>query len=166
MESTHGPGSRPFLLVVLAAVLSCLSFTPTNRAGAESVFSNDEAGVTVLNSNTVRCPLRQGETIFIVSSQGETMLDRLIVVNDNGARGELNIAVSNHKLPAASERWKPVEGSIQFSHKRVLNVSLVGVEAKYAKLVFHIGDKKSATITRVWPVPALTSTIPFSSLHD
>ena len=103
--------------------------------------------------------MREGETTFIVSSRDDSMLDRLIVVNENAAaRGELKIAVSNDKLPAASEKWRAVEGSIQFSHKRLLNVSLVGVEAKYAKLVFHIRDETSR-ISRILAVPAHTSLV-------
>jgi hypothetical protein len=162
MESSSSPPLRPnrcFLFVALAAILSCSSFTTSKRAGAESSSSKDQGGVIILNGNTIRCPLREGETTFIVSSRDDSMLDRLIVVNENAAaHGELKIAVSNDKLPAASEKWRAVEGSIQFSHKRLLNVSLVGVEAKYAKLVFHVRDGKSRT-SRVVALPALTSII-------
>jgi len=162
MEATLFPFRRPnrcFLFVALAAILSCSSFTTTNRAGAESSSSKDAADVIILNGNTIRCPLREGETTFIVSSRDDSMLDRLIVVNENAAaHGELKIALSNDKLPAASEKWRAVEGSIQFSHKRLLNVSLVGVEAKYAKLVFHIRDETSR-ISRILAVPARASII-------
>jgi hypothetical protein len=162
MESTPFPfrrWNRCFLFVVLMTILSCSSFIAPDRAGAESSSSKNAGGVIILNSNTIRCPLRKGETTFIVSSRDDSTLDRLIVVNENAsARGELRIAVSNDKLPAASEKWRAVEGSIQFSHKRLLKVSLVGVEAKYAKLVFHIRGETSG-ISRVLTVPALTSLI-------
>lgn len=60
-------------------------------------------------------------------------------MNENAsARGELKIAVSNYQLPATSPKWVEVDGRIPFTNKRLFNVSLVGVEARYVKLSFNV----------------------------
>ncbi len=68
-----------------------------------------------------------------------TLLDRLSFINENGnAQGELRIAVSNYRLPADSPKWNAVDGSIRFAHKRLFNLSMLGVEAKFVRLSFHV----------------------------
>ncbi len=67
------------------------------------------------------------------------MLDRFTFVNENAAaKGEMKIAVSNYQLPATSGNWTEVNGSVAFASKRLFNLSLVGVEAKYVKLSFKV----------------------------
>jgi hypothetical protein len=41
-------------------------------------------------------------------------------------------------LPASSPRWTEVDGSISFSRKRLFNLSMLGVEARYVKLSFQV----------------------------
>src|SRR4029077_16177797 len=63
-------------------------------------------------------------------------------VNENAAaRGDLKIAVSNYRLPAKSAKWTEVEGVIPFARKRLFNLSLLGVEAKYVRLSFHVENE-------------------------
>jgi len=50
----------------------------------------------------------------------------------------MKIAVSNYRLPADSPKWTEVSGKTPFTHKRLFNLSMVGVEARYVKLSFHI----------------------------
>ena len=50
----------------------------------------------------------------------------------------MRIAVSNSRLPANSPKWIEVSGKTAFRHKRRFNLSMVGVEARYVKLSFHI----------------------------
>jgi len=60
-------------------------------------------------------------------------------VNENAAAaGELRISVSNYQLPAASPKWVEVDGSVTFSRKRLFNLSMVGVEARYVRLSFNV----------------------------
>jgi hypothetical protein len=71
--------------------------------------------------------------------------DRFTFINENsGACGKLEIAISGARLPADSPKWKEVEGSIQFSHKRLFNVSILGVETKFVRLTFHVESKDRA----------------------
>jgi hypothetical protein len=67
------------------------------------------------------------------------LVDRFTFLNENGAaRGELKIAVSNYQLAATSPKWTEVDGGVPITDKRVFNVSMVGVEARYVRLSFNI----------------------------
>jgi hypothetical protein len=102
-----------------------------------------------LNSDgTIHCPLRAGETVFIIAVPSPGMLGRLKFVNENsGASGELKIAVSNSRLPADSPEWTAVEGAVPFVHKRLFKLSMLGVEARYVRLLFRVD--KPGTINGV-----------------
>ena len=92
-----------------------------------------------MDNNTVSCSLPEGDTTFIISLMRSSPLDRFTLINENlAARGELRIAVSNEKLSADSDKWTPVDGAVSFKRKRLFNVSLLGVEAKYIRLTFHV----------------------------
>ena len=91
------------------------------------------------NDDAISCPLKEGDSTFVIALPKSTLLDRLTFVNENGsAQGELRIAVSNYRLPAESPKWNAVDGSVHFAHKRLFNLSLLGVEAKYVRLSFHV----------------------------
>ena len=97
------------------------------------------APATVKADDTISCPLREGETVFIIAFPKIALLDRLTFVNENAsACGELNIAVSNYRLPANSPSWTAVDGAIPFARKRLFNLSMLGVEARYVKLSFRV----------------------------
>jgi hypothetical protein len=89
------------------------------------------------------------------------LLDRVILVNENmSARGELRIAVSNDKLSPSSKKWIPVEGSIPFHCKRLFNLSLVGVEAKYVKLTFRVKHEQAiAALANNWPLSEVATQV-------
>ena len=85
------------------------------------------------------CPLQEGETTFIISFPKTSLLDRFTFINENAAaQGEMRIAVSNYRLPADSPEWTDVAGKTEFTSKRLFNLSMVGVEARYVKLSFHV----------------------------
>lgn len=137
---------RHIVLVGWVYLLSSLVFIATHRARALSPNTERADDAILLTDSIVRCPLREGETTFIISARNDSTLERLIVINENArARGELKIAVSADKLSASSEKWRPVEGSIRFDHKRLFNVSLLGIQARYVKLVFQIERAMSET---------------------
>ena len=101
--------------------------------------SQAEKNILTLDNDTVSCSLPEGDTTFIISLVRSSPLDRFTVINENlAARGELRIAVSNEKLSADSDKWTPVDGAVSFKRKRLFNVSMLGVEAKYIRLTFHV----------------------------
>jgi hypothetical protein len=93
----------------------------------------------IMDDDTISCPLQGGQTTFVITLPNASLLDRFTFVNENAAaRGELKIAVSNYRLPANSSKWTEVEGVIPFARKRLFNLSMLGVEAKYVRLSFHV----------------------------
>ena len=83
--------------------------------------------------------LPRGATSFVIRLPGPAKDRSLYFVNQNAAaQGQLLIAVSNQALLVDSPLWSAVEGAIRFRHKRLFAVSLVGVEAKYVRLTFHV----------------------------
>ncbi len=100
------------------------------------------------DEDTISCALQEGETTFIIPLPKVAVLDRFIFINRNAsACGEFNIAISNSRLPARSPKWIQVDGIIPFAHKRLFNLSLLGIEANYVKLSFHV--EKAGRTTRL-----------------
>lgn len=97
------------------------------------------ASALMMDDDTLSCPLQEGETTFIISFPKTSLLDRFTFVNENaGAQGDMRIAVSSYRLPADSAKWIEVSGKTEFTSKRLFNLSMVGVEARYVKLSFHV----------------------------
>jgi hypothetical protein len=129
------------------AQIECV--TPDGRPGQVSRLPAPDPGATalIMDDDTVTCLLQEGETNFVIELPQTTLLDRFTFLNENAAaRGELRIAVSNHRLPTNSPEWTEVEGIIPFAHKRLFGVSLLGIEAKFVRLSFHV-EKESRVAT-------------------
>ena len=112
---------------------------PDGQYAPVALESQAEKNILALDNDTVSCSLPEGDTTFIISLVRSSPLDRFTLINENlAARGELRIAVSNEKLLADSDKWTPVDGAVSFKRKRLFNVSMLGVEAKYIRLTFHV----------------------------
>lgn len=127
--------------------------TPDGRVIAVPTATNvkKETPALLTDEETLSCRLQEGETTFVIKLPAVPMSDRFTFVNENAAAaGELKIAVSKDELPAASAQWIDVGGHIAFNHKRLFNVSTVGVDARYLKLSFNVakGDRLAATSGR------------------
>ncbi len=137
---------RPWRVIVLllATTSSAVWWTPTVSATSDDTrnaaqMSQTEKNILSLDNGTVSCSLPEGDTTFIISLVRSSPLDRFTFINKNTtARGELRIAVSNEKLSADSDKWTPVDGATSFKRKRLFSVSVLGVEAKYVRLTFHV----------------------------
>jgi len=111
--------------------------------------SQAEENILTLDNDTVSCSLPEGDTTFIISLVRSSPLDRFTLINENlTAQGELRIAVSTEKLSADSDKWTPVDGAVSFKRKRLFNVSMLGVEAKYVRLTFHVEREHDMTALR------------------
>jgi hypothetical protein len=109
--------------------------TPISAASTRGI----NAGALIMDDSTISHPLPEGESNFVITLPKTALLDRFTFVNENAAaRGEVRVSVSNYRLPANSPKWTQVERIIQFSHKRLVDVSLPGVEAKFVKLSFRV----------------------------
>jgi hypothetical protein len=106
---------------------------------APSTTENSSVKALILDDDTLSYPLAQGETTFILTFPRTSSLDRFTFVNENAsAAGEMKVSVSNYRLPAHSPKWIEVNGSTAFTGKRLVNLSLLGVEARYVKLSFQV----------------------------
>jgi hypothetical protein len=121
------------------ARIDCI--TPDGRLSAvpSAGEKDSRAAALIKEDDTLSCPLQEGETTFIISFPKASLLDRFTFINENAAvRGEMKIAVSKDQLPADSPKWTDVSGKTEFISKRLFNLSLLGVEARYVKLSFHV----------------------------
>jgi len=115
--------------------------TPDGRVVAVPTVTspNQDSDALLSDNETLSCTLQEGRTTFVIKLPATSQRDRVTFVNENAAAaGELKISVSNDQLPATSPKWVEVGGNISFSHKRLFNVSMVGVEARYMKLSFDV----------------------------
>ena len=121
------------------AKIQCL--LPDGRAATVANADDADKGATalIMEDSTLSVPLQEGQTTFIITLPATSLVDRFSFVNENAtARGKLKIAVSNYQLPATSPKWVEVDGDIPFTNKRLFNVSMMGVEARYVKLSFNV----------------------------
>jgi hypothetical protein len=126
------------------ARVDCL--TPDGRLVAVPTVSekNSRGAALIMDDDTLSCPLQEGETTFIISFPNTSSLDCFTFVNENAeVKGEMRIAVSNYRLPANSPEWIEVSGKTAFTNKRLFNLSMVGVEARYVKISFHVEKRDS-----------------------
>lgn len=112
---------------------------PDGQSAPVALQGQVERNILTLDNGTVSCSPQEGDTTYIISLVRSSPLDRFTLINENlAARGELRIAVSNEKLSADSNKWTSVDGAVSFKRKRLFNVSMLGVEAKYIRLTFHV----------------------------
>jgi hypothetical protein len=118
------------------AHIECVS--SGGRAAAAPIVGKHPAAL-VWDDYTLSCPLPKGDTTFIITLPKITLLDRFAFINENAAaRGEFQLTVSNYRLSPNDSRWIPVEGTKRLTGNRDFNLSILGVEARYVKLSFHI----------------------------
>ena len=113
---------------------------PNGRVAAlpSSAQKDSSPAALVMDDDTLSYPLEEGDTTFVLTFPRTSLLDRFTFVNENvAAEGELQISVSNYRLPAQSSKWTVVNDNTSFTGKRLFNISLLGVEARYVKLSFH-----------------------------
>jgi len=155
--------SSKHIASILTLILAIAAFTtfarPIARASNEgqriSAASKGriDTKFLVMDRDTVSSPLTEGDTTFIIFLARSSTLDRFTFINENKpARGQLRIAVANEKLSVDSDKWTSVDGAVSFKRKRLFNVSMLGVEARYVRLAFHIEHEEN--VDRVSPSEA------------
>jgi hypothetical protein len=124
------------------ARLNCGATIDLVGAGGKIVtVTNKETGpgALLLDDDTLNYSLPEGDTTLLLSFPRTSALDRFTFVNENAAAaGEVKIAVSNYRLPAQSTKWNEVNTSLTFTGKRLIDLSMLGTEARYVKLSFHV----------------------------
>ena len=143
--------SAEFNLATLNSSAQIECTTPDGRVELLRPNEPSVASAALLQDQMLRCPLQEGVTTFVIKLPTTTLLDRFTFVNENAAAaGELKISVSNYQLPASSPKWVDVDGSVTFSRKRLFNLSMLGVEARYVKLAFNVNSAGQVTGLRLF----------------
>jgi hypothetical protein len=148
----------------LGTQIECI--TPDGRLSAISRGHIVDPGsaASIVDESTVSCPLREGDTTFVIALPRNAVRDRLTFINENAAAcGELKIAVADSRLAVDSPKWMEVDGIIPFSHKRLFNLSMLGVETKFVRLTFHVESAHEDRADR--NVAGLQNTFRFSALE-
>jgi hypothetical protein len=91
-----------------------------------------------LGDKPLHYSLPEGETTLIIQIPKASLLDHFTFISEETVRGALKIAVANSRLSATDPNWNAVSGDIAFAHKRLFNLSMVGVDAQYVKLSFRV----------------------------
>lgn len=105
-----------------------------------------------VDSETISCVLKEGETTFIIELPKNASRDRLTFLNENAAAcGELRIAVSDSPLPVDSSKWIEVDGIVPFAHKRLFKLSILGVETKFVRLSFRVDGQNEKSVSIFQP---------------
>jgi hypothetical protein len=135
----EGNATKSLARMHCGAKIDCI--TPDGRLSVvpSAGEKDSRTAALIMEDDTLSCPLQEGETTFIISFPKTSLLDRFTFINENAAvRGEMKIAVSNDQLAADSPKWTDVSGKTEFISKRLFNLSMVGVEARYVKLSFQV----------------------------
>lgn len=138
-DQALGNSAKNLARMNCGAKIECI--TPDGREGTVATANeqNQSAAALIMADDTLSCPLKEGETTFIITLPTTSLVDRFTFLNENAAaRGQMSIAVSNYQLPATSTKWNEVDGRIPFANKRQFDFSIVGVEARFVKFTFRV----------------------------
>ncbi|MEY2539072.1 MAG: hypothetical protein QOG67_2812 [Verrucomicrobiota bacterium] len=98
----------------------------------------------LLDDQTLNCRLSRGDNTFVLTLPRISLLNRFSFINEQAtASGSVEIFVSNYRLSPNDSRWQTTNQNVSFSGRRFVNVSLVGIEAKYIRILFHV-EKEGA----------------------
>jgi hypothetical protein len=101
--------------------------------------NSDNPAALVLDDNTLSCPLPVGDSTFIITLSRIAVLQRFAFINQNAsAQGEFELAVSNYRLGSHDPKWVSVQSGAAFTGKRLVTLPVLGMEARYVKLTFHV----------------------------
>jgi hypothetical protein len=135
----HGRGLQEIVGGLALIFIMAQSIPAADVRSSDASVAKAKAASALTDHKTLRCSLQEGETTFIFPVPTASMLDGFKFVNENPAvRGELQIAFADSSLPANDPKWNAVSGKIAFANKRLFNLSMLGVNAKYVKLSFRV----------------------------
>ena len=128
-------------------------------------FARDDAPlaprVLTVHGTKTNYALPRGASSFVIRLRDRAAGDLVFVNEHAAAEGELSIAVSNKSLAADSPHWSAVEGKIRFRNKRLVTVSLLGVDAKFVRVKFQVdgprAEKTAGDRTRPYKLARIAS---------
>ncbi len=137
-----------FLALILAVSIQSVSANGPALQVVASTGPEAAPATVIVKDSSLQSPLQEGVNTFVIKLSSATLLDGVTFVNETAtATGHLQISVSDELLPASSKDWVQVDGAIPFHGKRLFNLSMVGVNARYLKLSFRVD--KAGQIARL-----------------
>ncbi len=110
----------------------------------------------VLDDDTLSCPLAVGENTFVITLPRISVLQRFAFIDRNSAaQGEFELATSNYRLGSSDSSWKTVVRPTSFGKESVINMPMLGVEAHYVRLTFHIKKEGHLSALSLYGTPTL-----------
>jgi len=107
------------------------------QLSSKSEDTNTAEAALLCDDPTVGYVLPKGSTTLLVSFPKIENLDSISFLN-HGTKGDVNIAISNAKLPADSPQWRNV--SQQTLTSDAVKAKIGPTEAKYVRLAFNVAE--------------------------
>jgi hypothetical protein len=101
---------------------------------------------------TIGYALPNGSTTLLISLSKIENVDNVAFLN-NGAKGELTVAISSAKLPGSNAHWRQV--SREELTPDVVKAKIGPSEAKYLKLIFNVTEPGRIAELGVYSTPAV-----------
>lgn len=132
----------------------------TFAGGADN---SSDPSTLLLDDNTLSCPLSLGDNVFVVTLPHVSVLQRFAFINRNAAaQGDFEVAVSNYRLGSTDPAWTSVQRTTPFDKERLINQPMLGVEARYVRLTFHVRKEGQLAALALYGIPTLES---FARVH-
>ncbi len=125
--------------------------------------NSGDPSTLLLDDNTLSCPLSLGDNVFVVTLPHISVLQRFAFINRNAAaQGEFEVAVSNYRLGSTDPAWTAVQRTTSFDQVRMINLPMLGVEARYVRLTFHVRKEGQLAALALYGIPTLEG---FARVH-
>jgi len=123
------------------------------QLSSKSEDHNFAEGALLCDDPTVGYALSDGSTTLLISLSKIENIDSVSFLN-NGAKGDLTVAISSAKLPAESAHWHKV--AQQELTPDVTNAKIGLSEAKYVKLTFNVTAPGRIAGLGIYSLPAVS----------
>ena len=124
------------------------------QLSSKSEDTNTAEAALLCDDPTVGYALPKGSTTLLVSFPKIENLDSISFLN-HGAKGDVNIAISNAKLPPDSPQWRNV--SQQALTSDAVKAKIGPAEAKYVRLAFNVADPGRIAGLGIYSTPTVSA---------
>jgi hypothetical protein len=114
---------------------------------------NTSEAALLCDDPTTGYALSSGKTTLLISLSKIENIDSVSFLN-NGAKGEVTVAVSSAKLPASSAQWHKV--ATQELDSAVVKAEVGPSDAKYVRLTFDVTEPGRIASLGVYSTPAVS----------
>jgi hypothetical protein len=124
------------------------------QLSSKSEDHNTAEAALLCGDPTVGYALNSGTTTLLISLPKVENIDNVSFLN-NGAKGQLTIAISNAKLPADSPQWNTI--AQQDLTGETVKAKVGPSEAKYVRLTFNVSDAGRIADLGIYSTPTVAA---------